>query len=317
MPIRNLRQLMKAIAMLLSFTMAVYPFHSFGITPNPAGDGRRGQAAGREFSNAFSFPTESGGMVEFGDGRFAIDDITPKGDGLYLQQPDTGELRGAYDSESAMEGIGMRAQSGLYQDAQLDEPTTVSGSVYKIVLGVSGARDKIPDLTNDPIVVGSGDAMVDENLLESFGDCSVQTEVTETTRPVHVPDEEFCERVTTPAPATCAIKRELVIERVEEPDSFTQSGVTRASHNCGEVIIVDGRAGRALCSGAYQSYTITANTGRPSYVTCFNQQAWFRSSCAYTHNWSVTITAGTKTTSTVTTDRWYPEECIERARRSK
>ena len=196
---RNFKLFMRVVSALLSFTMAVYPFHSFGITNDPGAVGREGQAYGKQLSNSFSFPVQNGGLIEFGDGEtIHPDDLAPRGDGLYVDQPDMGDLQGAYDSERAMEGIGMGAQGRLYEDASKDEPSTISGSVYKIVLGVSAAREQFPDLTNDPIVVGSGEAMVDQGLLDSFGDCSVETEINETSRPVRVPEPEYCTRVTAP-----------------------------------------------------------------------------------------------------------------------
>ena len=44
---------------------------------------------------------------------------------------------------------------------------------------------------------------------------TVETEVTEGTRPVHIPEEEFCERVMKPQPATCQVKQKIVIEKQE------------------------------------------------------------------------------------------------------
>lgn len=315
MQILNVKLFMKAIATLLSFTMAVYPFHTFGITPDVTG--REGQAYGKQLSDTFRFPVQSGGLIEFGDGEtINPSDLAPQGDGLYVTNPDVGGLQGVYDSDSGMEGAGMAAQGSLYNDASKENPDTISGSAYKVILGVSDARNEFPDLTNDPIVVGSGEAMVDEGLLDSFGDCSVETKVEETSRPVRVPEPEYCTRVTAPqGKQSCTIRHEIGVFGDTVEDDFTQTGTSRASYNCSELLTVEGRAGTTLCSGSYKSFHISGNTNPYGQPICFTpQMAVFKtSSCAYTHNWTIKITTGSKKVLKITEDNWYPQECIDRA----
>lgn len=319
MSIRN-KKLLTALLVVMFSSAPVF-------ADDAAVTGREGQAFGNQLSGSMRFPTESGGMIEFGDESINPSEFAPSGDGFYVQDPNVGGMQGIYDSDYDMDVTGRATQGKLYSDAQAmgnpfdpdptkrndPGPSTVSGAAYQIVLGVSGAREKFPDLTNDPIVVGSGQAMVDEDLLESFGDCSVETEVTESTRPVRVPEEEFCERVTKPAASSCQVKREIEVSSTIGDDGFTQSGTT----TFGNGFFIDGRAGQAICNGAYRSYVITGSAIRnPSLALCANGVALFTSSIGRPpYSWTITIITGTKTVHTITRDRWYPEECVARAQR--
>lgn len=214
------------------------------VLANPADDpavvGREGQAFGKTLSDTFQFPTEgAGGTLNLGNGEsINPNDMAPGGEGLYIQAPNVGGLQGIFDSDESMHDVGRGAQNQLWQDAQAkgnpfdpdpamrDQPgpSTVSGAVYQIITGVSGARAQVPDLANDPIVNGADAHMLNPDMLESFGDCSIQSEVIETSRPVHVPDIEFCERVTAPAPSNCEIKHEIVLERVNTVQQVSLTG---------------------------------------------------------------------------------------------
>lgn len=209
MPIRKFKMFMRSIASMLCFFMAIYPFHSFGIEPGAVG--REGQSYGKQISNAFHFPVESGGMIEFSDGEFFDpSDFAPKGEGLYVNDPDIGGLQGVYDSDEAMEGVGLDAQHELYIDASKSEPETLSGAAYQIVLRAGSARNEFPDLTNDAIVSRSGVAAFDQGLIDSFGDCSVETNITGTSSPVHVPDKYYCTRVNIPKEGlSCKIRNKI------------------------------------------------------------------------------------------------------------
>lgn len=233
MSIRN-KKLLTALLVVMFSSAPVF-------ADDAAVTGREGQAFGNQLSGSMKLPTESGGMIEFGDESINPSEFAPSGDGFYVQDPNVGGMQGIYDSDHDMDVTGRATQGKLYSDAQAmgnpfdpdptkrndPGPSTVSGAAYQIVLGVSGAREKFPDLTNDPIVVGSGQAMVNEDLLESFGDCSVETEVTESTRPVRVPEEEFCERVVVPKGQTCQIRREITLKNRSGQGTVTKSGTGR------------------------------------------------------------------------------------------
>lgn len=237
------------------------------VLANPADDpavvGREGQAFGKTLSDTFQFPTEgAGGTLNLGNGEsINPNDMAPGGEGLYIQAPNVGGLQGIFDSDESMHDVGRGAQNQLWQDAQQkgnpfdpdpamrDQPgpSTVSGAVYQIITGVSDARAQVPDLTNDPIVNTAGDHILNEGLLESFGDCSVETEVTETSRPVHVPDMEYCDRVTAPAPSNCEIKHEIILDRVRTKTSVSAKGKFSAP-------------GSGRCRGTPSMFTVTMNS---------------------------------------------------------
>ena len=344
MQILNVKLFMKAIATLLSFTMAVYPFHTFGITPDVTG--REGQAYGKQLSDTFRFPVQSGGLIEFGDGEtINPSDLAPQGDGLYVTNPDVGGLQGVYDSDSGMEGAGMAAQGSLYNDASKENPDTISGSAYKVILGVSDARNEFPDLTNDPIVVGSGEAMVDEGLLDSFGDCSVETKVEETSRPVRVPEPEYCTRVTAPqGEQSCKIRHEITVKDI----TGRSDPITKRS--TGSVGLVDFKGGwsatlkpssgtisfaeyyNEICGSGGTSLQVTGKVyliGRSNAPVSLNtlpscanglKGSWSHYSGAwgsgiqgnFTSEAEVTISYN-KNIKNIEKDNWGPQECIDRA----
>lgn len=319
---------------LTAVTLAVCAANSLAFADEAAKIGREGQAFGKQLSNEFSFPTESGGSFNLGNGTtIGPSDLAPSGDGLYVQDPDVQGVQGVYDSDYDMDVTGRAAQGKLYSDAQamgnpfdpdpakrdIPGPSTVSGAAYQIVLGVSDARNKVPDLSNDPIISGSGDAMLDDSLLDSFGDCKVETQVTESTRPVRVPEEEFCERVTKPAASSCQAKREIEVSSKTVTDSSTY--YDRWENYC-SLREWTGPAAQALCSGDYTRVTTTGGirfTGSCNsyyyngvkYVEAIFQETVCNGNI---RNVSVTITRE-KTVPTIKTDRWYPEECVARAQR--
>jgi len=82
---------------------------------------------------------------------------------------------------------------------------------------------------------------------------AVETEVTEGTRPVHIPEEEFCERVMKPQPATCQVKHEIMLERKQLPVSSSSANIGTVSY-CNA-----GRAG--IFSSGLASYDYMAGGG--------------------------------------------------------
>src|SRR5690554_1133176 len=83
--IRNFQRFMRALAALLCFTMAAYPFHTFGITPKV--DRYDPWASGALLERIQTFD----GMVEFND-DYVIDDDWPAEQYFFLEEKD---LKGA------------------------------------------------------------------------------------------------------------------------------------------------------------------------------------------------------------------------------
>lgn len=310
--------------------------------------GREGQALGEQLSGSMSMPSESGGSFNFGQGiTISPSDLAPDGDGLYIQNPNVDGIKGVYDSDHDMDSTGRAAQGKLYQDAQAkgnpfdpdpnkrDQPgpSTVSGAAYQVVLGVSGARDSLPDNAFDDILDKSGSAMLDDSLLESFGDCSVETEVTEGTRPVHIPEEEFCERVIKPAPAACQVKHELEVEEVvtgsgetyhlivyDLPNAYGGAAVQLERDSDGAGLWLRGHSEAEVSSQDPFAFAneYCPTMGFASVADCKNASVAlkepFTLSGSFYYWWMLKFTATTKKL-VIKTDRWYPEECVARAQR--
>lgn len=180
--------------------------------------------------------------------------------------------------------------------------------------------------------------MTDDSLLESFGDCFGETEVTESSRPVHMPEEEFCERVVVPPSSSCQIKRELVVERKEvSVGPYTKSG--KGSQGCNGGVGEWGGCGAMrpsvgsisfaeyfdqFCIGGSSVLRVSWNGAYGQGLTnpsCANglRASWRVEDASwtgmeFTFDAKVTISANVTRTDIIT-DRWYPEECISRARR--
>ena len=228
---------------------------SIGASADPARDyGGQGKSLGQQLMEKMNPPASPGGgdggghnskfTFDLGNGQSITMDsseLAPDGDGMYLEKPSMGELQGVYDSDYDMDTMGRAAQGKLYQDAQnmgnpfdpdpekrkLAGPSSITGSAYQVVLGVSEARNYYGDMSNDPIIAKADQILGDEDLLSDFGDCSVATELTETSRLAHLPDEQTCTRVLAPAASSCEVRHEVVVEEVRRSvnRSFTTSAL--------------------------------------------------------------------------------------------
>lgn len=347
-------------ALTAAVALAVCGANSFALGDEAAQIGREGQAFGKQLSNEFSFPTESGGSFNLGNGTtIGPSDLAPSGDGLYVQDPDVQGMQGVYDSDHDMDVTGRAAQGKLYSDAQAKGnpfdpdpakrdapgPSTVSGAAYQVILGVSDARNEFPDLSNDPIISNSGSAMLDDSLLESFGDCKVETQVTESTRPVRVPEEEFCERVIKPAASSCQVKHELEIEEEVTWGGGTYSYVVgyapvnayrsvvflKLVRESDAAIVWEGtwpaeyhnEAREIVAEYIHSPFWGFGNQQCPlmgfaSVADCknaavINQDAKYNFHYTGASSFEILHFNTTTRKLIIKTDRWYPEECVERA----
>lgn len=120
------------------------------------------------------------------------------------QQPNIESLKQA-DNDSIRENSGA-FKSALFSDAQKDDPDTVMGSAYKIL--VDGASRGRPDLRNDPNFARTKDVYSQaESLTGEFSDCDLTNQLTPTTEQVRVPDYKMCRRMRDKS-EECTIKHE-------------------------------------------------------------------------------------------------------------
>src|SRR5699024_4581349 len=106
-----------------------------------------------------------------------------------------------------------QAQASMYDDAIQDDPDTLQGQSYKVILDT--ANRSRPDMTNDPIFNATRDVTDDfDEWNDSFGDCTTEEEFVETEKTVHVPEYETCERVTDKS-QDCSIVHDYKVGVVE------------------------------------------------------------------------------------------------------
>lgn len=175
---------------------------------DPSVIGREGQAFGRELLQDFlgNQPTLEGNSLTLPgteSGPLNITDLFPGSSGTYSGNavffPDgyttnVDEYTGIHDSGSAMDSSGSAAQGVLWDDAIQDDPVSIQGQAYKVILDT--ANRSRPDMREDPIFRQSRDVMDDiGDWQKEFGDCSTETTFEKGSRTVHVPEYERCERV--------------------------------------------------------------------------------------------------------------------------
>lgn len=175
---------------------------------DPSVIGREGQAFGRELLQDYlgNQPTLEGNNLNLPDavnGPLNIQDLFPGSSSTYSGNaiffPDgystnVDEYTGIHDSGSAMDSSGSAAQGALWDDATKDDPVSIQGQAYKVILDT--ANRSRPDMRKDPIFNQSRDVMDDiGEWQKEFGDCSTKTVYSKDSREVHIPEYERCERV--------------------------------------------------------------------------------------------------------------------------
>ena len=171
--------------------------------------GRQGQAFGNELITQWknNKPSASGNVLSMpgAGGSLQMNDLYPgtssgnkKPGSFYFPdeyEKDKGKYESIYDSGSAMDSAGGNAQGVLWADATKDNPTSLQGNAYKIILDTMN-RSR-PDMSKDPMFDTTRDVVANmDEWKKEFGDCSSETKVTQTTKKTHVPEYETCERVT-------------------------------------------------------------------------------------------------------------------------
>lgn len=195
------------IASLLVLTNLLLTYETAYAQTDFSSIGRSAQQLGKDLADDFNqnSPSLSGNTLIFGGGeQIDINDLYPGTSSTNTRPnaqyfPDdfdqnVDHYKSIYDSGSQMDNAGNAALSSMYADATLDDPVSIQGQAYKIIMDT--ANRPRPDMTYDPIANVTRDIIGDFDIWEeSFGDCSVQSEVLESTRKAHVPDYKYCERV--------------------------------------------------------------------------------------------------------------------------
>lgn len=190
----------RACAGTLALAVAVTPIRAVAQDPMRA-SGLEAQALGRTLLEGFVPPTVEGGALTLFPGSgpavsVPIESLFPGAAG-----GDGADFRAAYGDSAAL-GAGAAAAA-----ATLPAADSATARAYQSVL--SGAQRASPDMTLDPLWALTDATVLDlGTLAASFADCTATTTVEEgPPRAIHVPDYRTCERLATPAVATCTADR--------------------------------------------------------------------------------------------------------------
>lgn len=211
------------ISSLLIVTTLILTYEAAYAQADFGSIGRGAQQLGKDLADDFNqnSPSLSGNTLEFDGGQqININDLYPATSSTNTRSnsqyfPDdydqnVDHYKSIYDSGSQMDSAGNAALSSMYADAILDEPVSIQGQAYKIIMDT--ANRPRPDMTYDPIANVTRDIIGDFGIWEeSFGDCSVQSELIETTKKIHVPDIQHCERLFIPE-GNCTIEHHIKVD---------------------------------------------------------------------------------------------------------
>lgn len=205
----------RLVAYLMSFIMAVYPL--FPYADEISDIGREGQTFGSEliqgFNNAsteindgeMTIPSMNNGVFDASasttinvnelfpgtnpNGQQSMETYFPDG-----STPNIGELQNAGADAGEMNGVGRDFQTGLFNDANLDQPTTTTGSAYKVM--IDSYNTSKPDMSNDPVFETTRNIYTNIDAISAeFGDCSSNTTFTNIVNTERIPDYRTCERI--------------------------------------------------------------------------------------------------------------------------
>jgi conjugal transfer mating pair stabilization protein TraN len=127
------------------------------------------------------------------------------------QQPDVDELQTADNDSLAADSPAFR--SALYSDASKDDPDTVMGGAYKVL--IDDANKTQPDLRNDPVFNRTRDTYSQaESLTDEFSDCDITRQISESAEQVRVPEEKSCLRIQDKS-EECTIKHDYTTSVVQ------------------------------------------------------------------------------------------------------
>lgn len=127
------------------------------------------------------------------------------------ESPDVGALRNATDASLNTDSPSFK--SALFQDAQSDQPSTVMGGAYKILLNDANRTE--PDLRNDPNFDRTREAYNQaQTVTEEFSDCDISRQIQETNDRVRVPEYKSCRRMKDKS-EECTIKHDYTAKILE------------------------------------------------------------------------------------------------------
>ncbi|MBU2952248.1 conjugal transfer mating pair stabilization protein TraN [Marinobacter sp. F3R08] len=149
------------------------------------------------------------------------------------QQPNIDDLKNGTHQSLAEDSPAFR--SALYNDANRDEPQTVMGGAYKVLL--NDANRVQPDLRNDPVFSRTRTTYNQvESLTDEFSDCSISRQIQETSDRVRIPEYKSCRRIQDNS-EECTIEHDYTTTGVIELASGTNANLSHYTSGAGNYFL--------------------------------------------------------------------------------
>jgi len=230
---RNLEMFMKIIACLLVLPIMVMPVSSYAYPVREltaeqkkeiVNNAQYSTTADASLLNMDSISVNSGVLSLPGqDGTTITINLTElySDAGALPASYSVSELQDSYTDINVLEGNGRAAKQVMFADANQDDPSTVTGAAYKILLDATNEPDI--DITADPIFENSYKVFEELNeaydavgggaagMFESFTDCTNESTFTPIDFESHVPEYEACDDVYKPE-GGCRILHEVTVD---------------------------------------------------------------------------------------------------------
>jgi len=196
--------------------------------------GRSAQSDGKAWQKNAPLPSANGNTLNLGNGEsLNMQDLYPgtSQEGNWFpdgEKTNIDGLKDVFESASGMEQVGGARKAKLWKDAQSDDPS-IEGAAYKVLLDAAASTQHEQAFENDPSFQTTKEIFANaQEFADSFGDCSVVYTPRETTRTVHMPDPQVCERIQKPQ-VDCDITHQINLGTYEGNRTFYLSSASGTS----------------------------------------------------------------------------------------
>lgn len=205
----------RSVAYIMSFLMTFYPLYPYADQMSDTG--HDGQNFAQELVDGFnkapsqisngdiSVPSMKDGVFDSTNATtINVNELFPgtsssnqQGTSTYFPDgatPDVGSLQNASTDAGEMDKVGREFQKNLFNDANQDQPTTTTGTAYKVMM--DSHNKSRPDMSSDPVFDMTKNVYTNiDAISKEFGDCSTSTTFHDISNTKRIPDYKTCERV--------------------------------------------------------------------------------------------------------------------------